>query len=282
MSTKEEVDQIQRLGIIAGGGKLPFRLVERCLELGVAPIVIGFNGQTDRELYDLCAQFPQLKTHLGAAGEIISFLKTNNVHDLVLIGSVKRPSLSELKPDLKGMKILSKIGIRALGDNQLLELLEAELSSEGFALRGIHDFCSELLAPQGVIGNIKPSSSALSDINIGIEASHALGALDIGQAVIVQQGVVIAVEGVEGTDALIQRSKSLIKKGEKAVLVKSRKPQQSKNLDLPTIGINTILNAVDAGLGGIAIQAQNVLVYDLKKVVETSDNNHIFIYGFEN
>ena len=278
MPTSKKVESIKRLGIIAGGGQLPFRLVEACKQNNIEPFVIALKGQTDDNLIkDISHQW----VSLGSAGKIINFFKSNDVTDLVMIGSVQRPSLSQIKPDLRGVQILTKIGFKSLGDNQLLEILEQELKLEGFTLHGIHDFCNELLAPSGAIGEYKPTQSELDNIEVGIVAAQRLGELDIGQSVIVQQGIVIAVEGAEGTDELIKRSKILLKKGDKGILVKTKKPQQSKHLDLPTIGIDTIENAYNAGLAGIAIHANNVLITNIKDITERANKYKLFIYGVD-
>lgn len=270
--------KIKNLGIIAGGGQLPQVLIKQCKQIGIEPYVVGFKGQT--ELLSI-KEVKLLVTGLARAGEIISFFKKHNVSDLVMIGSIRRPSFSTLKPDLKGMKILSKISMKSLGDNALLEILEQELNNEGFTLHGIQDFCDHITAPVGTIGQYQPSQSALRDIKIGIIESQKIGASDIGQSVIIQDGKVVAIEDEEGTDKLIEKSSALLKQsGEKGVLVKSRKPQQSRNLDLPTIGVQTVENAHRAGLAGIAIHANNTIIVDTKKVAEFADQYKLFLHGF--
>ncbi len=154
MPTSQKIDHIKRLGIIAGGGQLPFYLVKTCRKRGIEPFIIGFKGQTNENLIKNIAHE---WVSLGSAGKIINFFKSNHVCDLVMIGSVQRPSLAQIKPDLRGVQILAKIGLKSFGDNQLLELLEGELKLEGFTLHGIHDFCNELLAPCGAVGEYKPS-----------------------------------------------------------------------------------------------------------------------------
>ncbi|MGH1455418.1 MAG: LpxI family protein [Alphaproteobacteria bacterium] len=277
MPTSKKIT-IKRLGIIAGGGNLPNHLISQCKRMGIEPYIVIFDGQESSvdvsKLQHLC-------TNLGSAGKIMDFFKGFSVKDLVMIGSINRPSFSDLKPDLKGVKILSRIGIKFLGDNKLLEILEDELKNEGFMLHGIHDFCDDILAKNGVMGMHSPTQSDLENISLGICSSQELGRLDSGQSVVVQQGVVLAVEDSEGTDRLIERAGFLLKDGEKAILVKSRKPQQSKHLDLPTIGKQTIEKAYKSGLSGIAVHADNVIIVDQNEVIKLADNYDMFVYGFD-
>ncbi len=269
--------KISRLGIIAGGGSLPRQLADSCLSLGIEPFLVCFEGNTDP---DFVRDFSHIWTTLGAAGKIMSFFKSHDVHDLVMIGHIKRPALSDVMPDWKGLQILSRIGLKSMGDNSLLTLLRKELEGEGFTLHGIQDFCEGLLISSGAVGCYEPNARDHESILVGAKASQVLGALDIGQSVVVQNGVVLGLEGVEGTDALITRCKDLQSRGRGAILVKTCKPQQDINLDLPTIGLQTLISAQKAGLVGIAVQANQVILSDPKTVAEYADRYKMFVYGF--
>ncbi len=275
MPATQEIN-INKLGIIAGGGSLPAYLISVCKDKGIEPFIVGFDGQTNP---DIMSGNTHIWAGLGSVGKVIKFFKSKDVSDLVLIGGVKRPSFTEIKPDLKAVKMLSKIGLRALGDNDLLCLLKSELEGEGFILRAIHDFCDDLLVTQGAIGcyNLEPEDRI--NIELGLKVSQAIGAMDIGQSVIVQNGMVIGVEAVEGTDELIKRCAPLLQSGRGGILVKTCKPQQDKALDMPTIGVQTVKNAYKAGLCGIALQADNVLVSDLKNVAKYADEYKMFVIG---
>ncbi len=275
MSAEEKIN-ITRLGIIAGGGALPARLIDSCLKRNIKPFLVCFNGYTSQ---DLVGDHDHIWTRLGAAGKIINYFKTNNVHDVVMIGHIKRPSLSDVSPDWKGIQILSRIGVRALGDNSLLSLLKNELENEGLRVRGIQDFCDELLVSEGLVGSVSPSEKDQHNIDLGIHVSQVIGAMDIGQSVIVQNGVIVGVEAKEGTDELIKRCHHLLEAGHTAILVKTCKPQQDKDLDMPTIGLNTIKNAHECGIGGIVLHANNVVIPDIKDVAEYADRYKIFVVG---
>ena len=267
-------NDIKKLAIIAGGGDIPNALAKACERKGIDVFVVAFQDQTNRAVLD---GREYMMTSLGSAGSIIKTLKRHEIKDLVLIGKIRRPSLSELKPDLKTAEFFARIGLKALGDNDILELLKDELHREGFVVHGAQSFMGDLTAKEGLYSKAKPSKKFTDDIRRGVEVSQALGQLDIGQSVIVQQGLVIGVEGIEGTDSLIQRSKAYLRKGRGGILVKTCKPQQDKTLDLPTIGPDTIMNAAQNGLEGIVVEAGNALIFDPDKVEELANKHKLFV-----
>lgn len=272
-----EKAQIRQLGILAGGGILPRKLLETCDQKGITPFVIGFEGQTDPLVIQGRSH---LWTRLGAAGQIIKTLKSHDVKDLIFIGSIRKPTMAELRPDLKAAEFFARAGWRVMGgDNSLLEALRDFLAEEGFKIHGIHTIADNLLTPEGAVGAYEPKGRDWEDIEQGIAISQHLGALDIGQAVIVQEGIVLSVEGVEGTDAMIERTKPLMRKGRGGVLVKTCKPQQDKNLDLPTIGPQTVQKAAQSGLAGVAIHAGQSLLIDPEEVAQIADKHKMFVIG---
>lgn len=265
-----------KLGVIAGGGPVPRQLIDACRGTGRALFVVAIEGQTDAATVD---GVDHVWVKLGAASRTIDALKQAQVHELVLVGPVKRPSLLTLQPDLRAAQLLARIGMRALGDDGLLKAVRDELEAEGFRLIGAHEVLREALAQQGTLGKVQPDDQALSDVAFGMKVAHRLGELDIGQAVVVQQGVVLGVEAAEGTDALIARCAALKKDGPKPVLVKRAKPQQDRRLDLPTIGLTTVAHCIEAGFAGIAIEAGGGLVFDQAQIVERADAAGLFVLG---
>ena len=278
MSAAQEIDNtdIKKLGIIAGGGSLPSQLISACRDKDIEPFIVGIEGQTNEGLKDDNQHF---WTHLGSAGKIIKYFRSHGVKDLVMIGHIKRPAFNELKPDLKAVQILSRIGMKALGDNGLLTALKSELEREGFELHGIHKFCDNLFVREGLVGTIKPKQEDQPSIARGIKVSQGIGQMDVGQSVIIQNGIIIGVEAIEGTDGLISRCKPLLKKGRGGILIKTCKPNQDKDLDLPTIGLQTVENAYQSGLVGIVIQAKHVIITDLEAIAEYADKHKIFVLG---
>lgn len=270
--------QLPKLGILAGGGLLPARIAERCEATGRPFFITAFNGQTDPEVV---AGRPHMWTRLGAAGAVIERLHAEQVGEICMIGPVRRPSLSELAPDARAAAFFARIGLRALGDNALLTAVAKVLADEGFALVGAKSLLADMLLAPGVSTGAAPDEANLADIELGRHVLRALGDLDIGQAVIVQQGVVVAVEAVEGTDAMIERSAGLLRAGPAGVLVKAPKPRQDRRLDLPTMGASTVEKAAAAGLAGIAAAAGATLVAEKDKVAELCRAHGLFILGFE-
>jgi DUF1009 family protein len=218
-------------------------------------------------------------TRLGAAGQIINTLKSHDIHDLVLIGSIRRPTLSELRPDLRTLKFFMRLGMRALGDDGLLAALRHELQDEGFIVHGVQQFAGDLLAGKGTMGRHKPKHSDRDSILRGVNVAFELGRLDVGQAVVVQEGIVLGVEGIEGTDELIRRCAAYKRDGRAPILVKICKPGQDPDLDLPTIGPETVIIAGEAGFAGIVVHAGQSLMLEPEKVTELADRLGIFVVG---
>lgn len=265
-----------KLGIIAGGGALPERVIQACRSKGRECFVLALKGHANPEIV---ANIPHAWVRLGAVGEAIRLLHAAKVKELVLAGPVGRPTLASLRPDIKGAKLIAKAGVAALSDDGLLRMAIGELEAEGFRVVGAEDVFDDLLTPPGVLGKFAPDSSAELDIDQGVKIAGANGFFDVGQAVVVQQGIVLGVEAVEGTDALIARSGGLQREGPGGVLVKIKKPTQEARADLPTIGVATIETAAKAGLRGIALEAGGSLIIDRASVVQAADHAGLFLIG---
>ena len=267
----------EKLGLLAGRGDLPKRIIDKCVSEGRPFHIIAFKGQTDD---DLVTGHPHTWVRLGAAGTTLSVLKEENVTQLLMAGRINRPSITAMRPDAWALKFLARTGAGAFGDDGLLTQLISALEDEGFIVIGAHDILDDLLAPAGILGSIQPDETALSDINKGIEIAHTLGKADVGQACVIQNDLVIAVEAIEGTDLMLSRCKELKREGLGGVLVKAKKPQQEKRADLPTIGVSTIENASKAGLRGVAVESKGAIIVDLDKVVSKADELGLFVMGF--
>ena len=267
-----------KLAIFAGSGDLPGRIVSACREGGRDVFVVAFDGITDA---DAIGDAPHAWVRLGAIDKTISLMREAGCDDVVLAGPVDRISLSSLGIDRRGLKVLMRHGMGALGDNKLLSLIVAELEGENFRVVGIDDILSDILAPAGPIGTLVPDDEAQADINAGVAVARALGALDVGQAVVVQQGVVLGVEAAEGTDALLARCAALRYDGRGGVMVKLKKPAQERRADLPAVGLRTIEAAREAGLVGIAVEAGGSIVVDRVDVGRAADAAGLFVVGIE-
>ena len=267
-----------KLGILAGAGELPLRLIEACRAQGRPYFVLAFEGSCDPA--SLVGQ-PHEFTRFGASGSGLKILRKNGVDELVMAGGVRRPSLIALRPDWRTTRFFLKIGMRALtdfGDDRLFRAIIAELELEGFRIVGVDSILSSLVAPQGLLGRVAPDMAAESDIRAGIDAARGHGAEDLGQAVVMRGGVAVDHEDAEGTDAMLRRC-AVSGKAQGGVLVKMAKPQQERRADLPAIGTQTVAGVAAAGLKGVAIEAGACLVLDRDAVIVAADRAGIFVIG---
>jgi DUF1009 family protein len=265
------------LGIIAGSGGLPRRLVDDCRRKGRNVFVLALEGEADAETV---AGVNHAWCRIGAAAKGLKLLREHGVTDVVYAGGVRRPSLAAIRPDWRAAKFFAKVGYRLLGDDGLLSAIAKEMEIEGFRVIGAHELLDQSAAvPEGPLTRARPDAEAEGDIARGIEIARALGALDVGQAVVVQQGLVLGVEAIEGTDALLRRCGGLRRDGVGGVLVKIEKPGQEIRIDRPTIGPQTVRLAAEAGLRGIAAQAGATLLLDRDEVICAADAAGLFLVG---
>jgi DUF1009 family protein len=265
------------LGIIAGGGPLPGQVAAAAAAAGRDVFITALEGFAEPAVV---AAYPHQFFRLGAIGAIRAALRERNCRDIVMIGPVKRPSLLALRPDAEGAKLVAKIGRAAFaGDDGLLAAIIRTLGEDGFRVLGAHDILADVLGPAGLLTITAPDAGAMADVRRGLEVLAALGAADIGQACVVQQGIVLAVEAVEGTDAMLGRVAAVARPGPGGVLVKCAKPGQDRRADLPALGVATIRNAVAAGLRGIAFEAGGTILADRTAMVAAADAAGLFLTG---
>jgi len=270
---------MKKLGIIAGGGTLPKEVILACQKQKRPFFVLALKGFCEPTL--LPKNVPVKWVRLGGAGLIEKTLRAQKVQEIMLIGSVRRPSVLELWPDWTAFKFMMRVLMQAHGDNGLLCAVVREIERRGFCVVGAHEVLPSLLFGKGLQGAVSLTQSDIRDIKRGFEVAKLLGQADVGQSVIVQQGLVLAVEGIEGTDALIKRSKILRRRGGGGVLVKVVKPQQDHRVDLPTIGPRTVQEVYDAGLKGIAAEAGACLFVKPAETIRLADRLGIFIIGID-
>jgi hypothetical protein len=266
---------MRKIGLIAGGGQLPVRIVDACRRAGHSIVTVAIENHADEIL-------PQadLVVRMGAAGRIIEFFREAGAEELVMAGPVRRPSLAEIRPDGWGAKFLFRSGAAMLGDDGLLSAISRELEKEGFRIIGADDLLDDALAEDGLIAGREPGEEARADISRGISVLAALAPVDVGQAVVVQSGLILGVEAVEGTDELIRRTAKLRREGPPPILVKAPKPQQDRRLDLPTVGAATARSLAESGFAGLAIEAGGVMLMEREDVVRIVDEAGMFLFAF--
>lgn len=211
---------------------------------------------------------------IGEVGRLFDYFNENGVSDLVMIGAFKLPSLLGIKVDTKGAALLARVTkAKLFGDDKLLRVVAGFIEENGFSVVSALSVLSDeiTLKPEVIVGNV-PRGTLENDIKIGLEAAKVLGSKDLGQSIIVRNGIVVGEEDGSGTDALIRRCK-----GNGGVLVKVMKPMQDERLDIPTIGYDTVRNVADSGLNGIAIEAGKVIVVDRDKVAKEAKRLGVFI-----
>ena len=274
-----------KVGIIAGGGELPQRLIKACQKSGQAFHVVAFKGQADPELSNGLEGFEGHIdwVRLGAVGKALSILKHNGCHDLVMGGTIKRPSIMALLPDARAMKFIIKTGAYALGDDGLLSAIVRFLETEeGFRVIGVHHVLPQLLAPIGTLGKHQPDPVGLGDLKVAVHAALDLGRKDQGQGAVGEAGTVLALEEKDGTDAMLKRVGNMKSRSPiGGVLVKVVKPGQERRVDLPTIGVATVESAAKAGLKGIGVEAGGAIIMDRAQMIEAADRLNLFIIGID-
>jgi DUF1009 family protein len=274
-----------RLAIIAGRGLLPLRLAEAARAEGEDPFIIALKDEASHPFDG----FESLSLGVGNLADIEKSFRQKGISRVVMSGGVeRRPDWRDIRPTFKTILKMPSVlkTLMSHGDDTVLQMVIQLIEAMGCEVVGAHDIAPGLLARLGPLGQVSPTGDDLHDIEKGTEAARMLGNLDIGQGAVSVGGRVVALEGVEGTDAMLQRVGTLRADGRisarrRGVLVKLCKPQQDMRADLPTIGPSTIDNAVRAGLAGIAVEAGGALVLEEHAVIAAADAAGIFVCGID-
>lgn len=264
-----------KIAILAGGGLLPKMLIQHCRNAKKDFHVITFTGQPKPDIRLKRKQHTRLG--LLQIQRVIDTLNEHQITEVVMAGALKKPRIWEVIPDRAGKELLKQAKTRH--DDELLKLALKKLSAEGFHIVSAQEIDPDLITPVGELTKRKPTVQQQKDIQLGRSAAIRLGQADIGQAVIVQNHTVVGVEGVEGTDALIERCASLRSKTKGGILVKMAKPNQTELADLPTIGLNTIKQLKKYKYAGVAIEANRSICLERDKVVKAAQRAGLFIIG---
>ncbi|NTJ42458.1 LpxI family protein [Agrobacterium larrymoorei] len=275
----------QRLAIIAGSGFLPYYVALAAQEAGETPLIIRLQNEADLDW----SQFENVAISVGDVKGLGQLLLSHGIDRVVLSGGVsRRPEWLEIRPNLKMIAKMPSI-IRTLlsgGDDTVLQMVIGLIEAQGARVIGAHEIAPALLATTGPLGQIKPNDDDRRDTKKAAQAALALGMLDIGQGAVSVGGRIVATEGVEGTDGMLERVAALRTAGRisarrKGVLVKLCKPQQDVRADLPTIGPSTVENAAKAGLAGIAVEAGRAFILDREAMLKAADEAGLFVCGID-
>jgi hypothetical protein len=272
---------VATLGLIAGSGGLPAELARSARRRGFSVAAIGI-----RELADpaLAGDVDALAwAYLGEFGRILDVLREAGAEQVVLGGKVPKAFLWErrdaIRPDARALAFLASLGDRK--DDSLLGTVVALLEGEGLSVASQLELAADLCARPGLLGRTAPSPAQERDIEFGWPVAKALGALDVGQSVVVQGRAVLALEAVEGTDATIARGCALADAKRGVVVVKVAKPAQDPRFDVPTIGLATLRTLVEGGGGALAIEAGQTLVLEREALVAEADAEGVALVGVD-
>lgn len=271
-----------KLALIAGGGALPVSVAARCEAEGRPVFVIRLAGFADPHL----AHYPGLDAGMAEIGKILSAMKKADCRAVCLAGTVSRPDFKTLKPDFKGATVLPGIISAATkGDDALLRKILSLFEAEGYAVEGADDILGGETLPAGALGRVQPTDEHLSDLRKALHVAEKSGELDIGQGAVVCDGLVLAVEAQEGTDAMLMRVAGLpgdlrgSSTARKGALGKAPKPIQDLRVDMPVMGARTIEMAAAAGLAGVGGVAGKLIVIDRPALIEAADRLGLYVWG---
>ena len=281
--TNEVLQISSPIGLIAAGGVMPFAVADSLVARGLNPVLFALKGACDPVRVE---RFRHHWISVGQVGRAVKLFRSENCRDLVFIGTLVRPALSEIRLDWGTLRVIGRVWAAFRGgDDHLLSGIGRILEQDGFRMVGIRDVAPDLLMPEGCITRAAPDQSAADDIARGRDVLRALSPFDIGQAAIVIDGHVVGVEDIEGTDGLLARVAHLRAEGRirakaaRGVLVKAPKSTQDLRFDLPTIGPRTIEGAAKARLAGVAIVAGNTIVVEPQTMIEAADAAGLFVTG---
>jgi len=262
------------VGLIAGGRQFPVLVARGVKEHGHRLVVAGFTGHTNPEVYPLADAHRELK--LGQLAKLLDFLKENGVQQVAMAGTINKPGVMDIRHfDARAVKLL--FSLPGKGDDAILRALSSLLESEGMELVPPQTYAQGLTTPPGVLTRRQPNEREWADLKRGAALARQMGAHDIGQCVVLREGIVAAVEALEGTDAAVQRGCEL--GGPGCVVVKVMKPGQEERVDLPSVGPDTV-RVLAKGQGTcLGVEAGKSLFFDLEAAVHAADRAGIAIVG---
>ena len=257
---------MERIGLIAGSGRFPVLFAETARRRGVEVVAVAHRGETDPELERVVAAITWI--HPGELEAMIQALKAAGARRTVMVGGIAKPRLfQDFRPDARALALIARLG--QLRDDLVLRAVAAELESEGIAVVESTLYLQEIVPAAGVLGARAPTPGEWQDIRFGFRAAKVIGQFDIGQSVVVRSGAIIAVEGIEGTDATVRRAGQL-GNGD-IVLVKVCKPTQDTRFDLPAVGPQTVAALAEVRGRALAIEAGRTITLDRKEMIARAD-----------
>ncbi|HAM41392.1 MAG TPA: DUF1009 domain-containing protein [Candidatus Omnitrophica bacterium] len=261
--------------IIAGAGSFPIQVAQEARRQGLRVAVIGLKGWADPALAQHADSYEELS--VGQLTALIERLKTHHIRQAIMAGKVTKGVLFDSRVQLDG-ETLGLLGrLKDFSVNSLLGAIAQRLAREGITLLDSSTFLGEALCPEGALTRSRPSDEEQEDIRVGVEVARQIASLDIGQTVVVKRKVVVALEAMEGTDAVIQRAGQVAGRG--CVVVKMASPKQDRRFDLPVLGPQTIAVAAAAGVRCAAVEARSTVLLDKAVLIEQADRVGLALVG---
>ena len=261
-----------RVGLIAGSGRFPVLFAETARRRNVGVVAVAHIGETDQALEGAVEAITWV--HAGQVQAIIDALKQADVTRAVMVGGIAKPRLFvEFKPDARALAVIARCG--TLRDDVLLRALARELETEGIQIVESTLYLQDIVPTEGVLSTRHPTPEEWADIHFGFRAAKVIGQFDIGQSVVVRGSAVVAVEGIEGTDATIRRAGQLVN-GD-IVVVKACKPTQDLRFDLPAVGPATIRTIAEVKGRALAMEAGRTVILDREEMIALADATGIAV-----
>lgn len=267
-------DSAPTIGLIAGGRKFPILVAQGVKALGGRLVVVGFTGHTNMDVVPYADEWVELK--FGKLGKLIDYFKSHGVDKIIMAGTINKPKAMDIRHlDMRAIKLLFKQ--KNKGDSAILGTLAGELEREGMPVIPAHEYLPELLMPEGVLTRREPDAREWEDLDFSWKIAKELGRMDIDQCIVVREGIVAAVEALEGTDETIRRGTKL--GGEGCVVIKVFKPGQQEQIDLPSLGLDTIRAMAEGGATCLGVEAGKSLFFDQDEAVDYAEKHGISIVG---
>jgi len=268
---------VDKIGIISGDGELPLSIGNNLISKGYEVIFFCIKNSVNLSYYK---KYDYVEIEINSFTKIIDSLTKKEINKIIMVGKISRPTIKDIKFDLNTIKLIKEYFLESKGDDALLKSISKFFFKRGFPLFDWKNICNELFSSKDNLTNNKPSEFAIKNMSKGLEIFSIIGKSDVGQAIIVQNQLVLGIECVEGTDNLIKRCEKYKKNDDRGILLKLTKHKQHNELDLPTIGIQTVINIKKCNYEGLFIEKNECIIINKNQVIDFCNNNNLFLSTF--